>query len=159
MPLSDAHKAAIRAGFENLAKSQLTCLAFARVAAKPRDTYDFCRPEQWMSFESNMTFCGMIGMFDPPRPEVPQAIATCRSAGIRVIVITGDVKPTAESICRKIGVFGADEDLRGKSYTGAEFDALSEAEQLNAVQTASYVLCLGGYLLLLSIYPSLPLFF
>lgn len=143
--MTNAHREAIQAGLLKLASSQLTCLAFARVAAKPKDQYDFSKPENWMSFESKMTFCGIIGMFDPPRPEVPKAIATCRSAGIRVIVITGDIKPTAESICRKIGIFGADEDLKGKSFTGAEFDQLSPDQQLKAVKTARYAPHLTAY--------------
>ncbi|NXD32181.1 ATC1 ATPase, partial [Spelaeornis formosus] len=76
-------------------------------------------------------------MLDPPRPEVREAIAKCQSAGIRTIVITGDNKNTAETICREIGVFGPDEDLTGKSYTGKELDALSHEEKLQAVQRAS----------------------
>jgi len=137
VPLTPKHAESIKAGLLKLASSQLTCLAFARVAAKPKNQYDLTNPDTWMTFEANMTFCGIIGMYDPPRREVPDAIKTCRSAGIRVIVITGDIKPTAESICRKIGIFGADEDLRGKSFTGPEFDQLSEADQLKAVRNAS----------------------
>lgn len=50
-----------------------------------------------------------------------QAIADCRTAGIRVMVITGDNKSTAEAICREIGVFEADEDISSRSLTGKEF--------------------------------------
>lgn len=92
---------------------------------------------EYASLEQNLTLVGLVGMLDPPRPEVPAAIQRCKEAGIRVIVITGDNRNTAESICRQIGVFGPNEDLTGKSYTGREFDNLSASEQLEAAKNAS----------------------
>ena len=93
--------------------------------------------EEYSRLETNMTLIGLVGMLDPPRPEVAESIRKCREAGIRVVVITGDNQNTAETICRQIGVFGDQEDLKGKSYTGREFDALSDKEKLAAATTAS----------------------
>ncbi|KAK9455517.1 hypothetical protein V1511DRAFT_458455 [Dipodascopsis uninucleata] len=92
--------------------------------------------EDYIKLEQNMTFVGIVGMLDPPRPEVKKAIQQCYDAGIRVVVITGDNKQTAETICRQIGIFEPDEDVSGKSYTGREFDDLSESEKLKAAMTA-----------------------
>ncbi|KAI0389359.1 putative calcium P-type ATPase [Xylariaceae sp. FL0594] len=91
----------------------------------------------YAQLEQNLTLLGLVGMLDPPRPEVAAAIRKCKAAGIRVIVITGDNRNTAESICRQIGVFGKNEDVKGKSFTGREFDNLSPSEQLEAAKNAS----------------------
>ncbi|KAI0428817.1 putative calcium P-type ATPase [Xylaria sp. FL1042] len=91
----------------------------------------------YAQLEQNLTLLGLVGMLDPPRPEVADAIKKCKAAGIRVIVITGDNRNTAESICRQIGVFGEFEDLKGKSFTGREFDNLTPSEQLEAAKHAS----------------------
>ena len=92
--------------------------------------------EEYSRLETKMTLVGLVGMLDPPRPEVAQSIRKCREAGIRVVVITGDNRNTAETICRQIGVFGDHEDLKGKSFTGREFDSLDDDKKLEAAKTA-----------------------
>lgn len=93
--------------------------------------------KEYAALEQKMTFIGLVGMLDPPRPEVAASIRECKSAGIRVIMITGDNQTTAETICRQIGIFGQNEDVKGKSYTGRQFDALSHDEKLYAARHAS----------------------
>lgn len=74
--------------------------------------------------EREMTFVGLVGMSDPPRPEAARAIDTCERAGIKPILITGDHVLTAEAVAREIGVL-----KRGRVVTGAQLDAISD-EQL-----------------------------
>lgn len=73
--------------------------------------------------ERNLIFAGMVGMIDPEREEVVGAIAECRSAGIRPVMITGDHKATALAIARKIGIF-RDGDL---AITGTDLEKLDDA--------------------------------
>merc|ERR1719188_2477765 len=87
---------------------------------------------KFAQYEVNLTFCGVVGMLDPPRMEVAPAIVLCKQAGIRVIMITGDNKNTAEAICKRIGIFKEGESTEGKAYSGREFDDLSPGEQKTA---------------------------
>lgn len=83
---------------QHMADMGLRVLAFA------------CRrlaPENEMR-EENLVLSGLIGLYDPPRPEVPEAIARCRSAGIKVIMVTGDHPHTALAIAREIGLVGCE---------------------------------------------------
>lgn len=98
--------------------------------------WDLSDASKFYQYETNCTFVGLVGMLDPPRLEVCDAIKECKMAGIRVIVITGDNKATAEAICRKIGVFDDGESTEGKSFTGREFDDLDPEQQAAAVRMA-----------------------
>nr|XP_009629607.1 calcium-transporting ATPase 3, endoplasmic reticulum-type-like isoform X1 [Nicotiana tomentosiformis] len=73
-------------------------------------------------------------MLDPPRDEVRNAILSCMNAGIRVIVVTGDNKTTAESLCQKIGAFDHLGDFTGFSYTASEFEELPALQKSVALQ-------------------------
>ncbi len=74
--------------------------------------------------EADLTFAGLAAMMDPPRPEVEEAINKCRTAGVKVIMITGDYGLTAESIARRIGM------VRGQPaiVTGAELEGMEDEE-------------------------------
>ncbi|EEF39013.1 calcium-transporting atpase 4, endoplasmic reticulum-type, putative [Ricinus communis] len=87
-------------------------------------------PACYSTIESDLIFVGVVGLRDPPRAEVHKAIEDCRGAGIRIMVITGDNKSTAEAICKDIKLFYKDEDVRGRSFTGKEFIALSPSLQM-----------------------------
>ena len=122
-----------------LGKRGLRVMAFASIDNVAGNTA-FTSAEttqDYAALEQNMTFIGLVGMLDPPRPEVAASIRECKNAGIRVIMITGDNQTTAETICRQIGIFTSDEDVRGKSYTGRQFDSLTDSEKLHAAKTAS----------------------
>ena len=139
LPLTPALKATLLERTINYGSNGLRTLALAYRDVQDIDSTHYLTDssKDYARFEQNLTFVSLVGMLDPPRPEVRSAIANCRTAGIRVICITGDNKRTAETICRRIGIFGEDEDLTGKSYTGRELDALSHEEQVAAVQRAS----------------------
>ncbi len=79
------------------------------------------RPEE---AEKGMTFAGLIGMEDPPRPEAAEAVATCRKAGIRPVMITGDHAATAAAVAVRLGIAHSPREV----VTGAELDRLSDEE-------------------------------
>ncbi len=85
------------------------------------------------SVECDLTFIGLTGMIDPPRPEVKAAVETAHLAGVRTIMITGDYKDTAVAIAEQLGILEA-----GKTaLSGAELDALSDDQFSEAVDSVS----------------------
>jgi Ca2+-transporting ATPase len=113
--LPAAGAAAILRQVEAMAERGLRVLGVARGewqgASWPRSQHDF-----------DFRFLGLLGFVDPPRPEVPAAIAQCRAAGVRIIMMTGDHPATARAIARQVGL-----SERAAVITGAEMAALDDA--------------------------------
>jgi magnesium-transporting ATPase (P-type) len=84
----------------------------------------------------DLTLLGLVGMIDPPRVGVAQALAQCRTAGIRVIMATGDQKATAIAIAREIGLLGSDEEAAGRVFTERETAAMDDDAFAAAVRRA-----------------------
>lgn len=80
--------------------------------------------------EHDMIFVGLIGMIDPERPEVAQAVAEAKSAGIKSIMITGDHQDTAQAIAKRLGILGRGDNPGGKVINGAQLDEMSD-DQFN----------------------------
>lgn len=101
------------------------------VAYKVIDTV----PEQPTSeeLENGLTFMGLVGMIDPPRPEARDAVALCKKAGIKVVMITGDHVATAKAIAKDLGIM-AEGDV---AVTGKELEAMSDGELDKRVRTIS----------------------
>lgn len=137
VPLTCPIRSRILAKLDNMASSEhaLRCIAFGFKSMPPMKEVNLSDPKTFMQVESELTFVGACGMLDPPREEVRDAITKCHNAGIRVLVITGDRKETAEAICRKLGLLHTTETT-GLSYTGQEFDAMNHSEKKKAAMTA-----------------------
>lgn len=151
VPMSQALRAKLLDQVKTMAERPLRVLAFATKEQftdgyQPLSTYDGNKshpahkllqvdPEKFEKIEQHMVFLGLAGIKDPARAEVKPSIELCKKAGIRVIMITGDKKETAEAIAREVGIFSADQNIEGKSYTGEEFHKMSRAQQEEAIMS------------------------
>ncbi|GFR45197.1 hypothetical protein Agub_g6588, partial [Astrephomene gubernaculifera] len=143
VPLSDAARAQLATAVQRFGSRTLRTLALA-YKPLPAGTKTLSPSD-----ESGLTFLGLVAMHDPPRPECARALQMCKQAGIRVVMVTGDNKATADAVARQVGLMApregaggageeSEEGLEGQlglsytgkegqlglSYTGAEFDSL-----------------------------------
>ena len=118
-PLTGADRDRIMSANDGYANQALRVLAVAyRTLAQ--DPHSFSAE----AIEKDLTFAGLVAMIDPPRPEVRDAMAKCRTSGIRTVMITGDHKNTAVAIARELGFYGRD----SQALTGEDVDRLSDEE-------------------------------
>ncbi len=123
--LDEDGRAAALAASEALARDSLRVLAIARRTSCTMGDVPAGRVEQ------DLEFLGLVGMQDPPRPEVADAIRSCHDAGIKVIMVTGDHGITAEAIARRIGLI---EGSRARILEGTSIDGLSQDELVAALR-------------------------
>mmetsp|Transcript_141506 Transcript_141506/g.439881 ORF Transcript_141506/g.439881 Transcript_141506/m.439881 type:complete len:1041 (-) Transcript_141506:241-3363(-) len=146
-PLTEEGRKAVQAKMLDMAREALRTLALAvRTDLSDLRLHDYngdashpghaqlADPANFVKVEQSLTFAGMVGIIDPPRPECKQAIEECRIAGISVIMITGDNKVTAEAIAMNLGILTSSENLARKSFTGKEFEDLSDAEKAKVLE-------------------------
>lgn len=125
-PLDDTARRRFEEAYTELAKRGLRTLALAKRVLPAGTKLD---PDD---VEKDLTLLGVVGIIDPPRPEVPEAIRTARRAGIRVVMITGDAPLTALAIAREVGL-EATRAISGSELAGMEDDALKEALKEGAI--------------------------
>ncbi len=113
--ITEEDRATIAAANNSMATKALRVLA---VAIKKQDL-------DIKTLESDMVFVGLVGMIDPPRPEVKEAVRVCKKAGMTAIMITGDHIDTAAAIARETGILDKEDQL---IITGAQLDKLSDEE-------------------------------
>jgi Ca2+-transporting ATPase len=119
VPMTDELREQILARNDEMSRQALRVLAVAE-RALPAELNDYT-PD---SVETDLTFLGLVGMLDPPRPEVSEAVEHALTAGIRIIMVTGDYGLTAEAIARRIGIVHGDRAVR--VITGTDLQDMTD---------------------------------
>ncbi|HUV99308.1 MAG TPA: cation-translocating P-type ATPase [Gallionella sp.] len=122
--LPEATAATISKAAADMADQGLRVLGVARAELEPGQDPEHQWPAQ--QHDIAFSFVGLVGLQDPLRPEVAQAIAQCRAAGIRVTMVTGDHARTAQAIARELGLLNISENQQAQVLTGSDLDALSD---------------------------------
>jgi len=120
--LTDAARKEIANAVSEMAKAGERLLAFGYQRIPPASKLEK------ENLERNLVFVGVVGFIDPPRAEVAGAIRTCREAGIKVIMVTGDHPETARAVAAQVGINSA------KVLTGNEISKMSDEEVKNALK-------------------------
>ena len=140
VPLTEEIKKEIAAKIHQSTCKGLRCIALAirqDLLAKSDEDWKALSAdvERYGEVECNCTFLGYVGIQDPPRPEVKPAIAKCKEAGIRVIMITGDNIDTAGAIAKKLNLVEATENVEELSIEGRKFDeAIGKEKKLDILR-------------------------
>lgn len=127
VPFTDEHRQQVAAQVERLAAAALRVLAVA-TRTLPGDLSG----REQADWEEELTFLGLVGMIDPPRPEVKAAVGGARTAGVATVMITGDHPATARAVADELGIGIPG----GKVWTGAELDALTDDDLARTVDEA-----------------------
>ncbi|CAH6722796.1 sodium transport ATPase 2 [[Candida] jaroonii] len=128
IPLTQEDRESIENNMNALSSEGLRVLAFATRGISEKEEYKRELVEQ------NLTFQGLIGIYDPPRPETAGSVKACHKAGINVHMLTGDHPGTAKAIAQEVGIIPhnlyhyADDVVRAMVMTASEFDKLSDEE-------------------------------
>ncbi len=122
------YKKVISENNEQMAKNALRVLAmgYKELDHMPSD-------EEMKTIESDLIYVGMVGMIDPPREEVKLAVAKCKTAGIKTVMITGDHKITATAIAKALGIMEDGDE----AITGSELEEMSDDELIKRVRNIS----------------------
>ena len=124
----EEYKEIIRRYNMEMAQNALRVLAMAYKVLDHKPT-----AEEIKELESNLTYIGMVGMIDPPRLEVKDAVQECKEAGIKTVMITGDHKITAIAIAKSLGIVENDDE----AITGTELEEMSDEELIRNVRKYS----------------------
>ena len=119
VPLTDELRERIAAQNDEMSRQALRVLAVCE-RSLPNELTDYM-PD---TVETDLTFLGLVGMIDPPRPEVSAAVEEALGAGIRIIMVTGDYGLTAEAIARRIGIVRGDKHVR--VITGVDLEDMTQ---------------------------------
>ena len=122
------YKKDIYSNNEEMAKNALRVLAFAykEIDHEPTES-------EVKNIENGLTFLGMVGMIDPPREEAKEAVAKCKTAGIKPVMITGDHKITATAIAKQLGILQNEDE----AITGSDLEEMSDEDLTKNVRKYS----------------------
>lgn len=155
IPISDEIRDQLVAKVSELGLRPLRCLAMAlrdsndlneelmeiKSEEDARLSNAFKDSSKFIEYESNMILVGLVGIKDPARPEVAVAINKCKTAGIRVMMMTGDSKETAVAIAKDVNILTGTEDLSRTAFTGREFFAFDNSKQMELLKEGNKVFC------------------